>query len=235
MDRMRTSLAGLMLFGVASGATAQAPDAPVARPKRAKVAVMDFDYGTITNHWWGTSDIGRGMADQVVDGLVNDGSVIVVERKKLDTVLAEQDLAHSDRANPDAARLAKLGKVYGVQYIVTGSITKFGTEQKNYSAGAAGAMLGPVGMLGFKKAKTEVGLSLRVIDTSTGEIVLSATGEGLSKKGGGVSVNNLGKMAGGMGFSMTSEDYRSSAIGEAQEKACSQIMQTLLAKVATLQ
>ena len=234
MDLTRTLSAALVLFGLLGEAAAQTAEAPVARPKRARVAVMDFDYGTITNHWWGTSDIGKGMADQVVDGLVNDGSVIVVERKKLDTVLAEQDLAHTDRARPDAAGLAKLGKVYGVKYIVTGSITKFGTEQKNYSAGAAGAVLGPVGMLGFKKAKTEVGLSLRVIDVSTGEVVLSASGEGLSKKGGGISVNSLG-LAGGMGFSMISEDYKSSAIGEAQEKACQQIMQALLAKVATLQ
>jgi curli biogenesis system outer membrane secretion channel CsgG len=234
MARTRTLLAALALFGLAGAASAESPEAAPARPRRVKVAVMDFDYGTITNHWWGTSDIGRGMADQVVDGLVNDGSVTVVERKNLDTVLAEQDLAHSDRANPDAARLAQLGKVYGVKYIVTGSITKFGTEQRNFSAGAAGAALGPVGMLGFKKAKTEVGLTLRVIDTATGEVVLSASGEGLSKKGGGLSVNSLGK-AGGLGFSMTSEDYRSSAIGEAQDKACQQLMQALLAKVATLQ
>ena len=36
--------------------------------KRPLVAVMDFDYGTIDN-WWGQYDIGKGMADQVVDAL----------------------------------------------------------------------------------------------------------------------------------------------------------------------
>ena len=35
--------------------------------------------------------------------LVNDGSFRVIERKKLDTVLAEQDFAQSDRADPSAA------------------------------------------------------------------------------------------------------------------------------------
>ncbi|HVQ28362.1 MAG TPA: CsgG/HfaB family protein, partial [Vicinamibacteria bacterium] len=97
-----------------------------------------------------------------------------------------------------------------------------------------GAALGPVGMLGFKKAKTEVGLSLRVVDTATGEIVLAASAAGLSKKGGGLSVNTLGKV-GDLGFSMGTDDYKSSAIGEAQEKACQQLMQVLLAKVATLE
>jgi hypothetical protein len=34
---------------------------------------------------------------------------------------------------------------------------------------------------------------------------------------------------------MASDDYRASAIGEAQEKACQQLVQELLAKVATLE
>ncbi len=62
--------------------------------KRIAVAVMDFDYGTV-NNWWGQYDIGKGMADQVVDELVNDGTFRVIERKKLDTVLAEQDFSQS--------------------------------------------------------------------------------------------------------------------------------------------
>ena len=47
----------------------------------AHVAVMDFDFGTVHYHWWGDYDIGKGMADQVVDELVNDGSYRVIERK----------------------------------------------------------------------------------------------------------------------------------------------------------
>ena len=82
-------------------------------------------------------DIGKGMADQVVDELVNDGSFRVIERKKLDTVLAEQDFAQSDRADPSAAKLAKVGKVLGVKYIIAGSITKFATRTRSTAAAAA--------------------------------------------------------------------------------------------------
>jgi curli biogenesis system outer membrane secretion channel CsgG len=202
--------------------------------KRARVAVMDFDYGTISDRWWGDLDIGRGLADQVVDALVNDGSVVVVERKRLDTILAEQDFASTDRANPDAASLARLGKVAGLRYIVAGSITKFGTSRKDYSAGKAAAALGPIGMFGLKKAKTEVGVTVRVIDTSSGEVVLSVTGEGISKKGGGLSLSGIGKLGGGASFSMASDDYKASAIGEAQEKACQQLLENLLPKVGAL-
>src|SRR5687768_4743375 len=170
-----------------------------AQTKRPTVAVMDFDFGTVHDHWWGNYDIGKGMADQVVDALVNDGTFRVIERKKLDTILAEQDFAASDRADPGAGKLAKIGKVLGVKYIIAGSITKFGGEEKSYGGG--GLVKGKLGGIGLKKAKTFVTLTARMIDATTGEILLSAKGEGLSKKGGGLSIGGIGG-GGGAGFSM---------------------------------
>lgn len=219
--KLLAGLAAALALAVAMPAGAQA------KSKRTAVAVMDFDYGTVAYHWWGDYDIGKGMADQVVDALVNDGTFRVIERKKLDTVLAEQDFARSDRADPSAAKLSKVGKVLGVRFIIAGSITKFGGEEKNYGGG--GLLKGKLGGLGLKKAKTEVTLTARMIDTTTGEIMLSAKGEGLSKKGGGLSVGALGG-GGGAGFSMSSSDYKASAIGEAQEQACNALVVALLAK-----
>jgi curli biogenesis system outer membrane secretion channel CsgG len=198
------------------------------KSKRPAVAVMDFDYGTVHHHWWGQYDIGKGMADQVVDALLEDGTFRVIERKKLDTILAEQDFAASDRADPSAAKLSKLGKVLGVKYIIAGSITKFGGEEKSYGGG--GLIKGKLGGLGLKKAKTEVTLTARMIDTTTGEILLSAKGEGLSTKGGGLKVGAGGLGFGGAGFSMSSSDYKASAIGEAQEAATVDLITKIVAK-----
>jgi len=197
------------------------------KSSRPTVAIMDFDYGTVGYHWWGDYDIGKGMADQVVDALLEDGSFRVIERKKLDTVLAEQDFSHSDRADPSAAKLTKLGKVLGVRYIIAGSITKFGGEEKNYGAGGFGG--GKLGGLGVKKAKTQVSLTARMIDTTTGEILLSAKGEGISNKGGGLKFGGAGG-GGGAGFSMSSSDYKASAIGEAQEAATKDLVVKIVAK-----
>src|SRR5258708_22824669 len=139
--------AAVALVGLSGAAQAQGKKAD-----RPKVAVMDFDYGTV-NNWWGQYDIGKGMADQVVDALVNDGTFRVIERKKLDTVLAEQDFARSDRADPSAAKLAKVGKVLGVKYIIAGSITKFGGEEKTYGGGGTGG--GKIGGARCRKARTK--------------------------------------------------------------------------------
>jgi curli biogenesis system outer membrane secretion channel CsgG len=216
-------VATLALAGLSGTTQAQA--------KRPSVAVMDFDFGTVCSGysgcWWGNVDIGKGMADQVVDALVNDGSFRVIERKKLDTILAEQDFAQSDRADPSASKLAKVGKVLGIKYIISGSITKFGGEDKSY--GGAGIIKGPIGALGFKKSKSYVTLTARMIDATTGEILASTKGEGISKKGGGITV---GGGAGGIfaGGGMSSSNYRESALGEAQEMACNLLVAALVAK-----
>jgi curli biogenesis system outer membrane secretion channel CsgG len=212
---------------VAAAALLAGPTHAQDKSKRPSVAIMDFDYGTVGYHWWGDYDIGKGMADQVVDALLEDGSFRVIERKKLDTVLAEQDFSNSNRADPSAAKLAKVGKVLGVRYIIAGSITKFGGEEKNYGGG--GLIKGKLGGLGLKKAKTEVTLTARMIDATTGEILVSAKGEGVSTKGGGLKVGALGG-GGGAGFSMSSSDYKASAIGEAQEAATKDLVAKFIAK-----
>jgi curli biogenesis system outer membrane secretion channel CsgG len=209
-----TSLAAAAAFAGLLGLAGTAE----AQSKRPLVAVMDFDYGTVDN-WWGQYDIGKGMADQVVDALVNDGSFRVVERKKLDTVLAEQDFAHSDRADPSAAKLAKIGKVLGVKYIIAGSITKFATESRG-----GGMRVKGIG-LGGKKTKSEVALTARVIDATTGEIMISAKGLGESSKGGGFDFSK-----GGFGVGTNSEEWRQSGLGDAQERACTAFVESLVAK-----
>ena len=106
-----------------------------AQSKRPTVAMLDFDYGTVQQWWSGNWDIGKGISDMLVDELVNDGTYRIIERKRLDAILAEQNFSNSERADPSAATLAKVGKVLGVQYLIVGSITKFGTEQKKQGVG----------------------------------------------------------------------------------------------------
>ena len=198
--------------------------AAAAKSKRPTIAVMDFDYGTINDHWWGNYDIGKGMADQVMNALVDTNEFKVIERKKIDTVLAEQDFAHSDRAAPKEATRIKMGKLLGVQYIVTGSITKFSTEQKGGNVRIKG-----IG-LGAGKAKTEVNLTARIVDVNTGTILLGAKGNGTSKKGGGLSFSK-----GGTGFGMDSPEFKDSAIGEAQQAACDALVAEIVAKKDNLE
>jgi curli biogenesis system outer membrane secretion channel CsgG len=214
-----------LLTGLAAAVALSVLAAPAwaQKSKRIQVAVMDFDYGTI-DHWWGQYDIGKGMADQVVDALVNDGTYRVIERKKLDTVLAEQDFSASDRADPSAAKMAKIGKVLGVRYIISGSITKFAVEKKGGGLRVKGIGIGGGGGKGM------VNLTARMIDTTTGEIMISAKGKGEAKGG-----KDFNFSSGGFGVGGNESEWRESSLGNAQEAACDELVKQFVARVDRLQ
>ncbi len=193
-----------------------------AQSSRPAVAILNFDYGTI-DHWWsGNQDIGEGISDLLVDELVTDGTFRVIERKRLAAVLAEQNFSQSDRADPSAKTLAQVGKVLGVKYLIVGSITKFGTEKSNksFGGGGFGSKFG-LGEVGTAKGKANVAISARMIDTSTGEVLAVAKGDGTSKRSGLL----LGGGAGGHGgagvgkIEFGASDFRDTILGEATEMA----------------
>ena len=90
--------------------------------QRKRVAVMNFDYATVQSGvqaiFGANQDIGKGIADLLVDKLVNDGTYSVIERKMLDKIIAEQNMSNSDRFDSNSA--AKIGKLLGVDAIIVG-------------------------------------------------------------------------------------------------------------------
>ena len=210
-----------------------------AQSTRPTVALLDFDYGTV-QHWWsGTWDIGKGISDMLVDELVNDGSYRIIERKRLDAILAEQNFSNSERADPTASTMAKVGKVLGVKYLIVGSITKFGTEQKKQGVGGGGLGYGGfgIGKVGREKGKANVAITARMIDVSTAEIMASAKGEGMSSRSGLLLAGGGGNWHGaGMGeIDMSSSDYRETILGEATELAVKDVAAKLVAAKGSLE
>jgi curli biogenesis system outer membrane secretion channel CsgG len=200
--------------------------------KRPTVALLDFDFGAVQQWWSGNYDIGKGVADLIVDELVNDGTYRVIERKRLDAIMAEQNFSASDRADPSAASLAKIGKVLGVKYLIVGSITKFGAEEshKGFNAGAYGAGKYGLGNVGKTKGKANVAITARMIDAATAEIMASAKGEGVSSRSGLLLGGAAGGGAGaGGGLDMGSSDFHDTVMGEATEIAVKQVVEKLVA------
>ena len=224
-----------LLTAVLTGAALVPPAA--AQSTRPSIAVLSFDYGTIQRWWSGTEDIGEGISDMIVDELVNDGSFRIFERKRLNTLLAEQNFQDSDRVDP-TAKLAKIGKMLGVKYVVAGSVTKFGTEQssKGVGGGGFGSRFG-VGAVGTSKGKANVAITARIIDVETGEIMASAKGDGTSKRSGFL-LGGAGGGSGGAGggvINFSSSDFRDTILGEATEAAVKGTVAKLVAAKTRLQ
>lgn len=227
------AVAGVALVAGVCPAYAQA------KSSRPTVAVLSFDFGTIQKWWDGNEDIGAGIADMVVDGLLEDGSYRLIERKKLAEILGEQDFSNSERADPSAATVAKLGKALGVKYIIVGSVTRFGTEEssKGVGAGAFGGSRFGVGRVGTQKGKASVALTARIVDVSTAEIMAGAKGEGVSSRSGLLlgGEGGGGRGGAGAGINMGSSDYRESILGEATEAAVQQLVAKLIGAKSRLE
>ena len=199
-------------------ATAPAPAAATGPKKR--VAVMNFDYGTVKTTvaqiFGSDQDVGKGISDLLVQKLVQDGKYSVIERNALDKILAEQNFSNSDRA--DSATAAKIGRILGID-----CITQFGRDDQHTNVGGGGYGLGRFGLggVGTSKAKAVVGVSARMINTSTGEILVAVTGTGESTRSSTALLGGGGGWSGGGGggLDMGSSNFSNTILGEAVHKA----------------
>ena len=208
-----------ILLSFSAAAQTQAP--------KKRIAVLNFDYATVQSDVsaiFGTrQDVGKGIADLLVDKLVTDGRYSLIERKAIDKIMAEQNFSNSDRVDPNSA--AKLGRVLGVDAIVIGSITQFGRDDKSTTVGgtAFGGLAGRYGLggVGTRKAKAVVGISARLVSTDTGEILAVASGKGESDRSGTMLGGAGGSYGGGGGgsFDMSSKNFGDTILGEAVNKA----------------
>lgn len=220
-------LSGVLTISVALALTGSAQ-------QKKRVAVLNFDYATVRSYVasiFGTDqDVGKGIADLLVEKLVQDGAYSVIERKSLDKIMTEQNFSNSDRA--DASSAARLGRILGVDAIVIGSITQFGRDDKStgVAGGALSRVTGRFGIGGVKRteSKAVVGISARMVDTETAEVLATARGLGESTRTG----TNLlgaggGSVMGGGAVDMTSKNFAATILGEAVNKSVVQLASQL--------
>lgn len=169
---------------VTSGPSAESSTPQIAKrvyekyvgPKK-RIAVSKFDAkGDFVSHYGGY-DIGGGLAAQLTTELVKTGRFVVVERTDLTAILREQKLGATKLVSKETA--ATLGQLTGAQLLVRGSVTEF---EANASGGGLrlGGSFGLLGgILGSSSETAVVGIDLRLVDTTTGEVIkaTNATGE----------------------------------------------------------
>jgi curli biogenesis system outer membrane secretion channel CsgG len=181
MKLFQQSISVLVIaLGLSVTGTAYAASKPV-------VGIADFKKSVAVN-WWG-GQVGKDMADMLANELMGTKKFNVVERQKINAVLTEQDLAASGRIRKGTG--AKTGQLTGAQYLVSGTVTSY--EEGTASTGGGLSFKGI--RLGGSKGKAYIAVDLRVIDTTTGEVVDSRTVEANSSKGG----LNLGFFKSGVG------------------------------------
>ncbi|MEN7549253.1 CsgG/HfaB family protein [Rapidithrix thailandica] len=147
-----------------------------------RIAVFVFDDKTDKSYrWWNNKGVGRGMSDMLTTELVKSGNYRVIERQELESIMTEQKLGLSGAVTPESA--AKIGKLLGVELAVVGSVSEFG-----YKDDTKGGRIKGIG-LGIKNQAATVGIDVRMVNTSTGEI-LTAENIRRQKSSKGIKFNS---------------------------------------------
>ncbi len=177
-----------------------------------RVAVVSFtdkaNYG---------NNIGNGIADMLVTSLVESKKFIVVERSELDKIMQEQGLGMSGAVTPQSA--AKIGKLLGVELIITGSVSEFGTK-KDRIGGALSKLSGF--NLGISSESARCVVDIRLVNTTTGEIIAASSAEG---KESSKSLDNVG--VSGINF-RNSSTWDKTILGKAARKSVKKCVKIII-------
>jgi curli biogenesis system outer membrane secretion channel CsgG len=126
------------------------------KAEKPRIAVLEFK-NKADNQWWYHGGA-TAAQDVFVTELVKSGKFRVVEREQLEALMQEKGLTLSGDVDPKTA--VRVGKLLGVNYLLTGAVTEYGNT--DVSGGGGGVFAG--------KRKFVAALNARIIDTSTGEI-----------------------------------------------------------------
>ena len=139
-----------------------------------KIAIWEFE-NHAENHWAFWNDLGPAARNQIDTEFSENPALSakfsVIEREKLALVMKEQNLGAAGALDPQSA--ARVGRILGIKYILTGGIDKFAIN--NTKAGFGG--------IGGNLRQASATINMRLIDTTTAERLLSLSETAEVKKG----------------------------------------------------
>jgi TolB-like protein len=83
------------------------------------VAVLDFTSSALGRYATDYAPLGKGIPDQLIFELRGNPAVRLVDRDRIQEIIAEQDLSKSGRIDPES--VVRIGKLLGVHHMLTGS------------------------------------------------------------------------------------------------------------------
>jgi curli biogenesis system outer membrane secretion channel CsgG len=170
---------------------------------QSKPTISVPEFKNETNSWWWGNGTARELADALSNELTSTGKFSVVERQKIGAVLSEQELAQLGLVRQGTE--AKRGQLTGSQYIVLGQVTAY---EEGVSEESTGGRIGGINLGGIRigggarqaKQQAYIAVDLRVVDSTTGEVVHARTIEGRAtseSKGGDAGISIRGVSLGG--------------------------------------
>ena len=217
------SCAFAALIALLSASPTRAQDVAIL-PERPVVTVADFD--TDRTGWMPPPRLGTTLAEQLTDRLVASGAYRVLDRAWLAATAGQtRDIpleAYLDRA-----------QTAGIHYLIVGSVTRLSIEKNSSTSGG----IVPIPLIGglFRKKKTEsvIGLTIRLIDVRTGEVLATSVSQGAAthqtKSGGAIAIVGHVPIVAGAGGSNATTGHLDRLLDAAVQEAVTAAAARLIA------
>ena len=168
------------------------------------VSVPDFKNNADNIPWW-SNRTAKQLSDVLSNELSNAG-LNVVERGNVDAVLSEQELADLGIVSKTARNnnTAKRGNMRGAQFIILGGVSSYEEGVSQKASKSSSSFLGGSSGGGSVESSAYIAVDLRVVNSTTGEVVASRTVEGTAKstskkKSSSFDGSAIGNLANSMG------------------------------------
>jgi len=203
--------AGMPAPGEPGAGAAPSQPAEFTYPKfdglKKRLAVLRFENKVRTPIPDASWKIGEGLTEMLASELFKTGRFIMVERAALTDIVKEQELGQTGLVRKET--IAKVGELLGAQLLIAGAVTEFEAQ----SSGGGGG----VGYRGFAlKLQTEsahVGVDVRLVDSSTGQILSSFNADAKAQSTG------IGFGANIKGVAFGSDAFQKTPLGQATREA----------------
>jgi curli biogenesis system outer membrane secretion channel CsgG len=170
-------LVGLVRVTIATAAMAQEASA------RPAVAIADV---AIASGGWTLPP--AQLSSTIIEMMMNE----LVSTERFRVYDGQWLVPEAEAGRPNLDRLRHAATERHVDYVVLGSLTAFSTENKKKRVGAVVPLPFLLGRVVKQQAQLRVAMTFRIVDVRTGEIVATATGEGLGiRRATGVAAGGI--------------------------------------------
>ncbi len=215
--RLALLLATMTAFCIAGLQEARCEIEKYYGPKK-RIAVLDFEVKAPK----AGKQVGGGMAEMLINSLVETRRFIVLERTRVDQILKEQSFNMSGAVKPGTE--AKTGEMLGAQLLVKGVVTEFKEAEKG---GGIGGLLKKTAV-GVGMYESHLGLTIRIFDASTGVIMESRSVDKKVKKVGLAAGTKIKGVAVGGGF------FKSKSMQNAVEQTIDEAVNFIVSKMESI-
>ena len=157
---------------------------------KAQIALAEFEVKAAK----ATSEVGSGLREMLAIALINSNRFSVIERQPLVPLAQEEKLAVSSAAQQENGEAQK-NKVKTADLMITAAVVEFEPQSSGGNAGLGGGggvgngILG--GLLGVDLNRTHIALDIRIVDTSTSEVLVTTRIQGQASDVKGVVTGGI--------------------------------------------